>query len=171
MTEAKRPSGPITQLLAGDHDRLDELLRRATATPGRLEREPFDLFRAGLLRHIALEEKILFREVRAAGGQLGPLLRRLRVDHGAISSLLVPPPTPELVQELRSILGPHNELEEAPDGLYARCDALLAPHAARLLDEMRSYPPVKVAGYRDGPRVLRTAAAALESSAKQLERR
>lgn len=171
MTETTGGAGPITRFLAEDHDRLDGLLRQATAEPGRVARGPFDLFRAGLLRHIALEEKILFREVREAGGGLAPLLRRLRVDHGAISSLLVPTPTAELVSEIRSILGPHNELEEAPDGLYARCDALLAPHAARLLEEMRRYPPVKVAGYRDGPRVLRTAAAALESSAKQLERR
>ena len=171
MTVMSRPMGPIARFLADDHDRLDGLLRRATATPGRLEREPFDRFRAGLLRHIALEEKILFRAAREAGGELGPLQRRLRVDHGAISSLLVPPPTPELVSELRSILEPHNAIEEAPEGLYARCDALLASQAEPLLEEMRSYPPVKVAGYRDGPRVLRTAAAALESSAKQVERR
>jgi hypothetical protein len=32
---------------------------------------------------------------------------------------------------------------------------------------MRAYPPVRVAAYRDGPRVLRTAADALRQSALQ----
>jgi hypothetical protein len=34
---------------------------------------------------------------------------------------------------------------------------------------MRAYPEVKVAAYNDGPRVLRTAEAALAQSAKQAE--
>jgi hypothetical protein len=164
--------GPIAAHLAEDHDRLDELLARAVARPGALDREPYDAFRAGLLRHIGVEEKVLFPAMREARGGVQPeWWRRLRIDHGAIASLLVPPPTPELVGELRSILVPHNELEESADGPYADADALLAPRADELVARMRAYPPVRVAAYVDGPRVLKRAEDALRQSALQFERR
>ena len=41
-------------------------LRRALALAGEADREPFDAFRAGLLRHIGLEEKILLPAAREA---------------------------------------------------------------------------------------------------------
>jgi hypothetical protein len=164
--------GPIFQHLAEDHARLDALLARAVAGPGGVDLAAFGAFREGLLRHIALEEKILLPAARAArGGEPLPQARRLRVEHGAIAALLVPTPTPELAGELRKILGPHNELEEGDGGVYASCDALLSAEAAALLERMRAYPRVKVARYQDGPRVCRTAEEALRVSALQSERR
>lgn len=162
------PAAPITRHLVEDHARLEALLAAAVADPDALARAPFDAFRAGLLRHIGLEEKILFPAVRAAGADEAALalMRRLRVDHGALASLLVPTPSHALVAELRIILAPHNAMEDAPGGLYERCDALLAPRAAEVVARMRAYPPVRVAPYADGPRVLRTAAEALRVSAR-----
>ena len=165
------PVGPISRYLVDDHARLEALLAAAVADPGNagaLAREPFDAFRAGLLRHIGIEEKILFPALRAAGADEAALLlmRRLRVDHGALASLLVPTPSHALVAELRIILTPHNAAEDAPGGLYERCDALLAPRAAEVVERMRAYPPVRVAPYADGPRVLRTAAEALRVSSR-----
>ncbi len=166
------PDRPIARFLASDHERLDALLARAVRAPGAVDRAAFDAFRAGLLRHIAIEEKILFPAVRAAsGGEPHPDWRRLRVEHGAMTSLLVPPPTEELVAEIRSILGPHNLAEERPGALYESCDALLQREAAALVERMRTYPAVKVAPYRDGPRVLHRAEDALRASAKQFEGR
>ncbi len=166
------PDRPISAFLASDHERLDALLADAVREPGSIDRAAYDAFRAGLLRHIAIEEKVLFPALRAArGGEPHPDWRRLRVDHGALTSLLVPPPTPELVGEIRSILGPHNQVEEGPGALYDRCDELLRDQAPALLERMRSYPPVKVAPYRDGPRVLHRAEDALRVSAKQFEGR
>ena len=168
MTDA----GPISRYLAEDHDRLDALLRAALDRPGELDRVHFDAFRAGLLRHIGIEEKILLPAAREArGGEPLPLARRLRIDHGAITSLLVPTPTPAIAGELRTILGPHNLVEEEPGGLYEACDALLAGRAAELVARMQAYPPVKVNRYQDGPNVHRTAAAALEASARQFDRK
>jgi hypothetical protein len=168
VSERARAPGPVGRHLAADHARLDALLARSVASPGRLDRAPFDEFRAGLLRHIAVEEKLLFPALREArGGEQDPHWTRLRVDHGAIASLLVPPPTPEIVQEIRSILVPHDALEEGPDGPYARCDLLLGARAQALVERMREYPAVRVAPYRDGPRVLRRAADALRQSALQ----
>lgn len=164
-------SGAITDFLAADHDRLDGLLQRALVRPGEVDLDHFGQFREGLLRHIAMEEKILLPAAREArGGEPLPVARRLRIDHGAITSLLVPTPTPELVAELRSILGPHNVVEEEPGGLYEACDGLLAPRAGELVERMRAYPPVKVNRYQDGPNVQRTAASALAASARQFDR-
>ncbi len=166
--EATFGGGPIARYLSEDHARLDALLSASAAASG-FAREPFDAFRAGLLRHIALEEKILFRAVRDASADdaMGALLARLRVDHGALASLLVPTPSRALVAEIRLILGPHNAAEDQAGGLYERCDALLGARASEIVERMRGYPPVKVAAYNDGPRVLRTAADALRVSAMQ----
>lgn len=168
--DAPRPArGPVTAVLAEDHARLDRLLAQAVRDPGALDLEAYGAFRAGLLRHIAIEEKVVFPALRAArGGEHHPDWRRLRIDHGALTSLLVPPPTAELVAELRSILGPHNAVEEAPGALYEAADALAGDAAERVVRELRAYPPVKVAPYRDGPRVLRRAEDALRVSAMQL---
>ncbi len=161
-------SGPLTAWFAADHRRLDALLARSAADPDSFDLETFEAFRAGLLKHIALEEKILLPALRARGGEPHPLARRLRVDHGAIASLLVPTPDAAIVAELRSILDPHNAVEEGPGGLYPSCDELLAPTAAALLERVLAYPDVKVAPHRDVPGVYRTAAEALRASAKQV---
>lgn len=165
--------GPITEFLARDHARLDALLAQAVARPGQIDLAAFGGFREGLLRHIAWEEKILLPAATAArGGAPPPLARRLRVEHGALAALLVPTPTPEIVGEIRSILGPHNEAEERPAGLYDACDGMLpATERDALIERMRAYPPVKVARHQDGPRVCRTAAEALRMSALQAERK
>ncbi len=164
--------GPITRHLCEDHRRLEALLARALARPGEVDLEPFGEFRAGLLRHIALEEKILLPAAREArGGEPLAVARRLRIDHGAITSLLVPTPTPALVAELRSILDPHGVVEEEAGGLYEDCDRLLAGRAEELVERMRAYPQVKVNRYQDGPAVQRTAAGALAASAKQFDRK
>lgn len=164
--------GPISQFLAEDHARMDALLAKAVAGPGGVDLGEFSAFRAELLRHIALEEKILLpAAMTARGGQPLPQARRLRVDHGAIAALLVPTPTPEIAGEIRKILGPHNEVEEGEGGVYELCDALLSADAPALLERMRASPPVKVARYQDGPRVCRTAEEALRVSALQSEGR
>ena len=51
--------GPLTSYLVGDHTRLDGLLRRAMTAGGAVDRAASAEFRAGLLQHISLEEKIL----------------------------------------------------------------------------------------------------------------
>jgi len=164
-------AGPISSWFARDHARLDELLRLALRDPSAFDRRAFESFRAGLLRHIALEEKLLLPAARRARrGEPLPMARRLRVEHGAIASLLVPTPDADLVAELRSILEPHNAAEEGPEGLYAACDEILAPEAEGLLERIRAYPAVRTAPHNDGPGVCRTAAEALRSSARQSER-
>ena len=167
--------GPIALFLSEDHDRLDVLLAEATARPGVIAPGPYEAFRSGLLRHIGIEEKILVAAFRRGGPpdpEFDALARRLRIDHGAIASLLVPSPTHALVAELRSILQPHNAVEEeAETGFYARCDARLAADAGALVDRMRTSPQVPTMPHNDAPAAKRTAAEALAQSARQFDRR
>jgi hypothetical protein len=171
MTSKTSSGGPVTAYLAEDHARLDALLARAVRHRGGVDLDAYGAFRAALLRHIGIEEKVVFPALRAArGGEPHPDWKRLRIDHGAITSLLVPPPTPALVAELRTILEPHNEVEEGPGAVYACADALAAHDADVVTRMMRAYPPVRVAPYREGPRVLHRAEDALRLSAMQFDR-
>jgi hypothetical protein len=166
--------GPISRFLSADHDRLEDLLSEATAVPGEIERSSYEAFRSGLLRHIGIEEKILAAAYRKAGPpdpDFEATARLLRIDHGAIAALLVPSPTHELVREIRSILRPHNGMEEGELGFYARCDARLAAEADAIVARMRAYPQVPTMPHNDGPAAKRTAAEALAVSARQFEKR
>ena len=154
--------GSITAYLTADHLRLDGLLVAAE------RREPTDLdayaeFRRGLLRHIAIEEKILLPAAqRARDGVPLEIATRLRLDHGAIAALLVPTPTPAIVATLRHILGRHNAAEEGPDGLYATCDRLLACDVGSVVAKMAAYPPIAVSPHNDAPVVMPAVERALE---------
>jgi hypothetical protein len=148
--------GPLFRFFAGDHRRLDEMLWRATAVPGRVDPGLFEEFRGGLLRHIGMEEKALLPAARRArGGDPLPVARRLRLDHGAIAAMLVPTSTPAGVERILSVLAPHNALEEEPDGLYETCDRLLAAEADALLERLRAFPSVPLAPHHDSPLVER----------------
>lgn len=144
----------IHAFLAADHVRLRALLAAATADPSRIALEPYTAFRGGLLRHIAMEEKVLFRLTREQrDGDPLPVTRQLHADHAAIASLLVPPPTHALLATLRDLLDEHDVLEEGPDGLYAECERLLGPELAPVLALMHEIPPVRVAQHVDEPRI------------------
>lgn len=144
-------AGPIESFLTLDHARLDRLLERASAGEA-IDTEAYAEFRRGLLRHIAMEEKVLLRMARERrGGEPLPIAAQLRKDHGVIASLLVPSPTHALCAELRAVLARHNPLEEGSSGLYATCDALAGTDAASVVDKLRAVPEVPVAPHYDGP--------------------
>lgn len=163
--------GPLHNFFAEDHRRLHSLLERSVAEPGRVDLAPFDAFRAGILRHIGMEEKVLFAAARQArGGESLPIATRLRVDHGAIAAFLVPTPTPERVAQIQSVLAPHNRREEDPGGAYDACDTALGRTAAEaLVEELRTFPEPPVKPYNDGPEVMAHLETALEASRRQWE--
>jgi hypothetical protein len=93
--------GPLSEYLSGDHERLGQLLERCRDHPATDEREAYDAFRAGLLRHIGIEEKLLFPVARRLGNAvLSARVDRLHRDHAALAALLVPTPTAEIVQTI-----------------------------------------------------------------------
>jgi hypothetical protein len=147
--------GPLYRFLATDHARLDGLLQRAITETGRVNRAAYAEFRAGLLTHISLEDKILLPAAqRLRGGAPLALAAKLRLDHGALAALLVPTPTPTIVAALRAILVTHNLVEEGPGGVYECCEQLVGTEAEALLAQLQSAPEVPVAPHSDGPHVM-----------------
>jgi hypothetical protein len=144
----------IHEYLAEDHARLDALLATAVANPQRIDDESYRAFRGGLLRHIAMEEKVLFADARTHHRDaFDDLIRILHADHAAIASLLVPPPSPALIRTLQSVLAEHNPLEETADGLYERCDRSAGDRAPVLIARMQAIAPVRASLYVDEPRI------------------
>lgn len=88
------------------------MLRRAAPSAANIDMGAYAEFRRGLLRHIAIEEKILFPAARRArGGAPLDRARELRIDHAAITSLLVPTPDGALCAELADLLTSHDAKE------------------------------------------------------------
>jgi hypothetical protein len=161
--------GPLHRFFAADHRRLDAALSRSIAGTGPVDLDAFGEFRAGILRHIGMEEKVLFAAAREArGGEPLPIAARLRIDHGAIAALLVPTPTRPIVAQLLAVLGPHNRREENAGGVYDACDDALGTAAAeRLVAELRAFPEPPLKPYNDGPEAFRHIEATLERSRRQ----
>jgi hypothetical protein len=155
----------LADYLEADHVRLDSLLRASVADANHFDADAFEQFRAGLLRHIGLEEKLLLplARLRRKGEPL-PLAAILRVEHAALASLMVPTPDHALVGEIAPLLLRHNAREEGADGLYQQCLALAGPEGKVLLARFRVTPPPPLARHFDGPGVHRSAADALRAA-------
>lgn len=156
-------AGSITGFLSEDHRRLERLLDSVLDSGGREKRECYDRFRAGLLRHIGIEEKMLLPAVqRRRGGEPLSIAAKLRLDHGALAALLMPTPTCGVLATLRAILEQHNLLEEGQEGVYHICDTLLGEEVDQLMVQLRAAPDVTVLPCSDAPAVLGAVRRAVE---------
>lgn len=154
---------PITDFLVDDHRRLESLLQQAVAQADHVDQGAYAQFRAGLLRHIGMEEKILIPAAqRLRGGEPLSIASKLRLDHGALGTLLIPTPTAAVIASIRGILKEHNVLEEGPGGLYETCDELAGAEAAQLLAKLQAAPEVAVLPHSDTPTVMSTVRRAME---------
>lgn len=159
----------LFEYLAHDHDRLDRLLQQSAAKSGVIDRRPYEEFRKGLLRHIGIEERIVMPSIaRLQNGKQAAIAERLRLDHGALAALLVPPPTPSIVATLRAILHGHNALEEQEGGLYLLLNQLARDEEEVLLERMKSTPEVPVMSYNEKPSVLEATQRALKRAGYEL---
>jgi hypothetical protein len=145
----------VLAYLASDHERLERLLMEAGSGGDRVVMAPYEEFRRGLLRHIGMEERVVLPAIgRLQYGIPAPDAARLRLDHGALAALLVPPPDASIIRTIRSILAKHNVLEEGEDGVYRVLDRLAGPEAEEILALMRRTPEVPVMPFNDKPDVL-----------------
>ena len=134
----------IAAFMSREHRRIEELFARATAVPGKLDVESYEDFRSVLLRHMAMEERVLSPETQRFSRDPIPELKRMRTDHGKIAVLLAATPTPEVLDQLRTILTEHDRFEEEPGGLYEICERMLGSDLERVFDLMLEVPPVRV---------------------------
>jgi hemerythrin-like domain-containing protein len=159
------PKPELRAWLERDHEEIHALSLDARAPDG-IDDDAYERFRERLLRHIGIEERLLFPMIERAGpGPLTVAIEELRIDHAALASLLVPTPDHVLAQEIAGLLELHHELEERSGGIYDLCMALLDDDTAdAILFEAAECPPMQIAKYFDGPGTVRTAAAALEKA-------
>lgn len=149
--------GVLYHYLSDDHVRLDRLLQAAAAYPDAIDMEAYALFRKGLLRHIGIEEKIVIPVIsRSTAGKHAELAARLKLDHGALVALLVPPPSRSIIATIRSILEAHNPREEDNGGLYDILEAAAAPDE-KLLERFQTAPEVPVLPHNEKPFALEAA--------------
>ncbi|HRV52782.1 MAG: hypothetical protein BWX95_00478 [Bacteroidetes bacterium ADurb.Bin141] len=154
---------PLYDFFTNDHHRVEGFLDKATEKPGEINMEYYHQFRTGLLKHIKMEENILFPAAQKAnnGVQL-PLQAKLRLDHGAITMLLVVRPTADVIKVLRHVLELHDKLEEEPGGMYDVCEQLTSGETDMLLEKLRNATEVPVLPYNDADFAMQTVFRSLE---------
>lgn len=119
------PAEGLGHWMEADHDRLDELWDRAAArwtTDREAARHDYHDFRDGLLRHIDVEEELLFPYFEERGGlPERHLTELLRSEHkeirAALAALIVrvdsaAEASEGALTELRNVLWAHNTREE-----------------------------------------------------------
>jgi hemerythrin-like domain-containing protein len=138
----------LYQFFTKDHRRLEKIFDKATENENNIQEELYHQFRVGILKHIKMEEKILFPAAQKANGDIPiPLAAKLRLDHGAITSLMVVPPSPEVIKVIRYILEIHDELEEKNGGMYDICEQLTEHDTQKILEKLENATDVPVHPY------------------------
>ena len=152
----------LYQFFTKDHRRIEELLNQATKDPDEIQMEYYQGFRTGVLAHIKMEAKILSPAAQKAnGGVPVPIAAKLRLEHGAFTALMVPPPTPSLIKVLRHVLDKHDIAEEKPGGMYDICGTLTQNQTTELLEQLAHVSEVPVHPHHPATFALEAAKRAL----------
>ncbi|MBJ7881968.1 hypothetical protein [Gelidibacter salicanalis] len=153
---------PLHQFFENDHRQIDIFLNKAIEQPNDIEMKYYHQFRTRLLRHIKMEEKTLFPAAKKVDPEvIKKVIPQYRLEHGAITALMVPPPTVSLIKVIRYILEKHNRDEEEPGGLYDICEALTQGQTQELLDELKATKEVPVQPPNPAPIAIAAAKRAL----------
>ncbi|HEU5366515.1 MAG TPA: hypothetical protein VFU62_13340 [Hanamia sp.] len=162
---------PLYHFFATDHHRIEELLNKATERPGEIQMEYYHQFRSGLLRHIKMEEKTLFPAAKKVDAVLmEKIIPRFRLDHGALTALMVPPPTAAVIKLIRHVLEKHDFAEEEPGGLYDICESLTHKETQKLLDQLAKTEEVPVHPPNPAPIAIEAARRALARAGYDLDK-
>ena len=145
----------LYDFFTNDHRRIEKLFEEATKNVHEVDLEKYHQFRVGLLTHIKMEEKTLFVAAqRANGGEPLPLQAKLRLDHGALTSLMVCFPTPEVLKVVTCILEQHDILEEKEGGMYEACEKLTQDETDQILEVLKKVTPVPVLPFNEAGYVI-----------------
>lgn len=146
-----------------DHRRIEAILDKACENIDNIDMDLYHQFRTGLLKHIKMEERVLFPAAQEAnGGEPLPLQAKLRRDHGALTSLMVVPPTSDVIKVLKYVLEEHDYLEEKPGGMYDVCEKLTAAETDDVLEKLDQVKEVPVHPHNRAEYALTAAKRALE---------
>lgn len=149
------PDKSLYNFFTEDHRRIEMVFNEATKDKDNVNLDRYHEFRIGLLTHIKMEEKILFVAAQKAnGGEPLPLQAKLRLDHGALTSLLVCPPSPEVINVIEHIMEKHDILEEEQGGMYEACEKLTQNERQYILEMLERVTPVPVHPFNKAPYAL-----------------
>ncbi len=163
-------NGPLYKYFVEDHRRLEKLLNGATALAPEYDMALYGEFRSGLLKHIKMEENVILPAAqKVRDGKPLPVAPKLRLEHGALVALMVPPPSKAIVKTLRAILANHNRLEEDQGGLYDMCERLAGDQIDELMTKVQSIPDVPLLPHNSGPSILEATRQALERAGYKLD--
>jgi hypothetical protein len=145
--------------LRDEHRALLAALDEALAGPSGFDPARYASFRAQLLRHMAVEERLVVSPLRARQVVV-PDGYEVRVEHAALAALLAAAPDAALAVELRALLTAHCAREEAPGGLFE----VLAGHVIGddAVQMAKTFPDVKAATYSSATWLPRTVKDALD---------
>ena len=151
----------LHEFFTKDHHLIESYLNKATEN-SEIDLEYYHLFRTRLLRHIKMEEKVLF----PAAKEMNPtvmqaLIPQYRLEHGALTALVVPPPTAEIIRIIRHLLNIHDIKEEEKDGMYDICEALTNGQTEALLAQLEKTEEVPVLPFNPAPIAIDSARRAL----------
>ena len=147
-----RSADGVNTYLSDDHDRIDALLadavRLVSAGDFDAARPIFASFRAGLERHIRLEDEVLFplfdRVTGHRGGPTEVMRREHRLIEAALRGMVSALDARDVAgftgqrEELLAVLAPHNDKEEAV--IYPMTDqALDDTERARVVASLRAF--------------------------------
>lgn len=154
---------PLHQFFVEDHLSIDQLLTKALKQGDEIDLESYRQFRIKLLTHIKMEEKILFPSAKKANhAVMQELLPQFRLEHGALTALMVPPPSTTLIKVIRYVLENHNIKEEIQEGLYDVCETLTQGQTRELLDQLTDVEEVPVHPPNPAPIAMEAAKRALQ---------
>lgn len=146
-----------------DHQRLDDLFEQATSNINAIDLDLYQEFRTGLLTHIKMEEKILFKMAQIENrNQPLPLASQLRLEHGALTTLMVCFPSPEVIFVIRYLLEKHNFIEEKNNGMYDQCSEIIKNKHEELFAQLDTTTPVPIHPINTHPKALMAAKKALK---------
>lgn len=161
---------PIHQFFTKDHHRIDGLLNKAIENPNEIDMKYYLQFRTQILRHIKMEEKIFFPAAKKVNpAVMQKLLPKFRLDHGAITALLVPPPTLSLIKVIQYVLAKHDIEEEKPGGLYEVCEALTSNQTQEILAQLAATKEVPVHPPNPAPIAIEAARRAMTRAGYDLD--
>jgi hypothetical protein len=163
-------NGPLYKFFVEDHRRLEKLLSRATVHAPTYDGTGYSEFRVGLLKHIKMEENVIIPAAQQAREGIPlAIAPKLRLDHGALVALLVPPPSPTVVRAIRGILSDHNRTEESQGGLYDLCERLVGEQVVELMKKVEEVPEVPALPHKTGPNILEATKRALQRAGYDLD--
>ena len=154
---------PLYNFFTNDHRRIESLFEKAVENPNDVQTDLYHQFRTGLLKHIKMEEKVLFPAAQKANDNVPLSLQaKLRLDHGALTALMVVPPTPDVIKVIRYVMEKHDILEEEEGGMYDVCEKLTESETQNLLEQLENTTEVPVHPHNKADYALKAAKNALD---------